>query len=182
MGKVESLSSDVNFIKEFEELKLKQRLLIDSLKKKSQSEQERLFLEINAKLDFLVQIFKEANSSDDEKEKVDFEAKFNDVLDKIDSLSIKVDDSFTKVEKLQDKIVSDKSSNKPVLKAQLLEKDKVSDSPPLVSKTSLGDKSKPVENSSSGALPPPPAFKTEIAAKFGEVLKEDGVTKKKKWF
>lgn len=35
MAKNDSLSSDINFIKEFEELKLKQKLLVESLKKKA---------------------------------------------------------------------------------------------------------------------------------------------------
>lgn len=170
MSKVVGLSSDVNFIKEFEELKLKQRLLIDSLKKKSQSEQERLFLEINAKLDFLVQIFKEANSTDDEKEKIDFEAKFNEVLDKINSLSTKVDESFSKIELLKTKTAIDKSSTNSPLKTSVENNSKDLGVPPISSKVS------------SNSLPPPPAFKTEISDKNKGALKGDSSAKKKKWF
>ena len=57
MVKKEALSSDLRFIKEVEELKIKQKLLIESLKRKNSDEQNKLFLEINSKLDFLVNIF-----------------------------------------------------------------------------------------------------------------------------
>lgn len=83
MAKNTTLSSDVDFIKEFEELKLKQKLLIDSLNKKNITQQNQLFLEINAKLDFLVKIFKDANEADSKAEEEKLEAHFKEVLDKI---------------------------------------------------------------------------------------------------
>ena len=73
-----------DFIKEFEELKLKQKLLIDSLNKKNISQQNQLFLEINSKLDFLVKIFKEANDADNKEEEEKLSSHFKEISDKMD--------------------------------------------------------------------------------------------------
>lgn len=84
MAKNTTLSSDVDFIKEFEELKLKQKLLIDSLNKKNISQQSQLFMEINSKLDFLVKIFKDANDTDSKIEEEKLEIHFKGNSEKLD--------------------------------------------------------------------------------------------------
>ena len=98
MAKITSISSDLDFIKEFEELKLKQKLLIDSLNKKNGSQQNQLFLEINSKLDFLVKIFKDANDTDSKAEEEKLQIHFKEVLDKIDLVQKSFDEKFTKLE------------------------------------------------------------------------------------
>lgn len=103
MAKTTTISSDIDFIREVEELKLKQKLLVESLKKKNSNEQNQLFLEINSKLDFLVKIFSEANKHDEEEneeEKIDFETKFSEVDDKIDKVSKNLGERFDTIEKL----------------------------------------------------------------------------------
>lgn len=172
MVKAESLGSDVDFIKEFEELKIKQRLLIESLKRKSQSEDGKLFLEINAKLDFLVKIFKEANSNDDKKDDINFEEKFNEVFDKFDSLSAKVDESLKTVEELQSKVINDKK----ILDAKEVV-NKIEDVPVSNLPVDISAKSKiPLSN-----LPPPPPS-NNIDVKSDIIKSGDEKDKKRKWF
>ena len=97
MVKSNELSSDVNIIKEFEELKLKQRLLIESLKNNTDSNQNKLFLEINSKLDFLVKIFTEANQTESEDEHKT-ENKYNEIINMISNLEEKFNTSFLNIE------------------------------------------------------------------------------------
>lgn len=98
MAKNTSLTSDVDFIKEFEELKLKQKLLIDSLNKKNISQQNELFLEINSKLDFLVKIFKDANDNDSKAEEEKLESHFKLISDKMDLIQKDTNDRLDKLE------------------------------------------------------------------------------------
>jgi len=86
-----SLSSDMEFIKNFEELKLKQKLLIETLKNKRKGEEDNILIEINSKLDFLVKLFKEAQGADDETNNL------TDLNTKIDSLENKFNENFTKL-------------------------------------------------------------------------------------
>lgn len=98
MTKKESLISDIDFVKEVEELKLKQKILIESLKKKNSNEQNKLFLEINSKLDFLVNIFKETNKIDNEE--VQEETKqFEEIISKIDEVKKDFELKFNSIEK-----------------------------------------------------------------------------------
>lgn len=61
----EQLSSDIDLIKEFESLKLKQSLLIESLKNKKKEELiEDRISEMHSKLDQLLAIFLEAKDDD----------------------------------------------------------------------------------------------------------------------
>lgn len=80
MVKNDSLSSDLDLIKEVEELRLKQKLLVESLKQKQSGELQQALIEIHSKLDFLVKIFKEANSNsedeDQESKLISLEEKF----------------------------------------------------------------------------------------------------------
>ena len=101
----------MDFIKEFEELKLKQKLLIGSLNKKTRNETDRLLIEVNSKLDFLVKIFKEANSTENETEHLD--EKFVEITEKLDSFNKVVLDKFKELdEKISDiKITSEIGSS-----------------------------------------------------------------------
>lgn len=117
MVKNDNLSSDIDFIKEFEELKIKQKLLIESLKKKTQSEQSKLFLEINSKLDFLVKIFTEANKAESEvsPERKHFDSQFHLILTKVDELFDAFDEKINNMEKSFNKqleVYSSKYQNK----------------------------------------------------------------------
>lgn len=66
-----SLGSDLDLVKEFEELKIKQRLLLENLKHQNREEKKDLFLkEIGANVDFLVTVFKETEKNDAEEPQV----------------------------------------------------------------------------------------------------------------
>lgn len=157
MAKKDSFSDDLNFVKEFEELKLKQKLLIDSLNRKNKTQMNEFLIDINSKLDFLVKIFKETmdnDSSEDEKNVLD--EKLNSILENIDNkfntLNEKIDNKFINIE---DQISLVKAS---------------------ISKNENSVKS--LDNS----LPPSPEFKADLSSKIPLSLKKDEVEKKKKWF
>ena len=97
MVKHESISSDINFIKEFEELKLKQKLLVESLKHKKKIKDEGALVDLNAKLDFLVKIFKEVQETEEEETKLD-EA-INKIIARIDEMDEKYNEKFKIIEK-----------------------------------------------------------------------------------
>jgi hypothetical protein len=67
MGKDE-LSSDLDLVKELEQIKLKQRLLIETLRRKADLQETKVQQQMNAKLDFLVKIFKDTSGQDQEKD------------------------------------------------------------------------------------------------------------------
>ncbi|MCA9496732.1 MAG: hypothetical protein KC589_07320 [Nanoarchaeota archaeon] len=94
MAKNDSLSSDINFIKEFEELKLKQKLLVESLKKKGKSEYEIILTNIDSKLDFLVKIFKEAKQEELKHEEENVENNIANVLASLDELKGSLDEKY----------------------------------------------------------------------------------------
>lgn len=172
MAKSSGLSSDIDVIKEFEELKLKQKLLIESLKRNGETTQNKLFLEINSKLDFLVKIFMEANnptSDENAEEKIDYEAKFKEVLDKVASLGNNFNDRLDKIEsKISSNSIPKIDLDKPV---QNLSNNNSQNTPE--------DKSK-VESKGSTELnlPPAPDFETKIE----DLSSDDAPKKKKKWF
>jgi len=62
------MRSNMEFIKEFEELKLKQKILIDSLKKGQQDKKQEALDEMNSKLDFIVTLFQQATGEGEEEE------------------------------------------------------------------------------------------------------------------
>lgn len=176
MTKATSLSEDLNFVKEFEELRLKQKLLIDSLNKKNSSQMNTYLLDINSKLDFLVKIFKEANSSQDESELTTLiTSKFVELTEKIEENNKSLEEKFENInEKLG--ILDNKVNKTEGLVEKDLEKNDV-------------DKN----------LPPKPEFKidsTKIDKIAQESSKSDDVNsqkdflgtsdeeikKKKKWF
>lgn len=93
MVKNSSLSSDIDFIKEFEELRLKQKILIESLNKKNQFKEKELLMEMNSKLDFLVKIFKDSADSDFN-EKDFLTQNFKQVFDKMEEMRSQFDNSI----------------------------------------------------------------------------------------
>lgn len=162
MAKKDSFSDDLNFVKEFEELKLKQKLLIDSLNRKNKTQMNEFLIDINSKLDFLVKIFKETmdnDSSEDEKNVLD--EKLNSILENIDNkfntLNEKIDNKFTDIE------------------------DQIS-----LTKVSISNNVNPIksiDNLNNSPLPPKPEFKAELSNKIPESFKKNEVKdKKKKWF
>ena len=96
MAKNDSLSSDINFIKEFEELKLKQKLLVESLKKKGKSEYEMILTNIDSKLDFLVKIFKEAKEVEAKHEE-EGESTIASVMTSLDELKVSLDEKYSEL-------------------------------------------------------------------------------------
>ncbi len=155
MARKETLNSDVDFIREFEELKIKQRLLIENLKKKGQINQEKLFLEINSKLDFLVKIFQENNSStEDGADDESSENTSNPVVDKLDAFEKSFNEKFINLEeKINDALLKLKSESSKVKTESL-------------NMVSGGD-----------LLPPKPDFESKI-----EDVKDSTEKKKSKWF
>lgn len=100
MAKGSDLGSDVDFIKEFEELRLKQKILIESLNRQKKSKEKELIIEINSKLDFLVKVFKDSENSDFD-EQTYLDNHFNDLNGKIDQIfemSSSFDDRLKKME------------------------------------------------------------------------------------
>ena len=84
------MNSDLDLVRELESLRLKQRLLTESLEKKKDLGKSEQLADIASKLDFLVSIFKSAteeeqSEKEDTKEKIEeLDKKFSEVLDKID--------------------------------------------------------------------------------------------------
>jgi methyl-accepting chemotaxis protein len=109
MAKNESLSSDIELIKEIEELKLKQKLLIETLKKKNSTELTRLFSEVNSKLDFLVKIFKEANENSESEDEI--ATKLNEIDDKIDKVKSMVEETMRTISLDLEQKLSEKFMN-----------------------------------------------------------------------
>lgn len=183
--KTTEISSDLDFVKEFEELKLKQKLLIESLKRSGNNQQNKLFLEINSKLDFLVKIFTEANISENGEEKVDYESKFTQINDKLEELSVKIEDKFVT---LIDKI-SPNSNVKPEIDNYIgtpeieskpvesnLKEEKTVVETPLPPLPRIEEKIFEVDPKKE-ILPPLPNFELKTSE-----INSEPVGKKKRWF
>lgn len=97
MTKSPGLSSDIDFIKEFEELRLKQKILIESLNKNHKSKEKDLLFEISSKLDFIVKIFQDSDDTDFN-EKEFLETHFKEVSSKLDKISSSFEERFSKLE------------------------------------------------------------------------------------
>lgn len=104
MTKKESLSSDLDLVKELEQLRLKQKLLIDSLKKKENSRVDSSLTEISNKLDFLVSIFKEANSQEG-KDEVKIEESINSLSEKVEFIESTFNEKLEHFEKILKKSI-----------------------------------------------------------------------------
>ncbi len=108
MVKNTSLSSDIDLIKEFEELKLKQKLLVGTLKRKDEYVENRFLLELNSKIDFLVKIFKEAKEIEETNAN---DGDISKVIGRIDTMESKLDELTKKIDKLNFSDLSINSSN-----------------------------------------------------------------------
>jgi len=97
MVKKDSLSNDIDLIKEFEELKLKQKLLISSLNRKNKDVLEVQIIDLSKKVDFLVKIFKEANSEDEDGENKLLT--LEDIDSKISNFEANLNERFDSMEK-----------------------------------------------------------------------------------
>lgn len=171
MSKVESLSEDLNLVKEFEELKLKQKLLIDSLNKKNSSQMNNYLLEINSKLDFLVKIFKEVNSSQDENELANLiTSKFVELVEKIEEKSKNLEE---KIENINEKL--DILDNKVNKTENLVEKDLDKNLPP---KPEFKIDSKKIDKIEQESLK---SNDLNYQKNFLETSQEE-IKKKRKWF
>jgi len=156
------LNSDLDFIKEFEELRLKQKLLVETLSKKNSSEMNKYLLDINSKLDFLVKIFKESTSSED--------MSITQLDEKLNSYFSKIIDKISFVEtNLNEKIDNVKNNIGGFSK--------------LIEKTE-GIVEKNLEKQDLSELTneiPKPNFNVDESKK--KAILEEGVkNKKKKWF
>ncbi len=136
MSTKSSLSSDLDLVKEFEQLKLKQKLLIESLHKKKLSEESEQMIQLSNKVDFLVKIFKEAQNLDNTN------TEFTQIEEKLNSLS----DSMTAFEEKFTAFQEEISS-----KIDALSKRNIS--PSMSSSDNL--------DSSNTNLPPKPSFSTQ---------------------
>jgi hypothetical protein len=186
MAKNDSLSSDIDLIKELESLRIKQKLLVESLSKKSGEHENILLSHIDAKLEFLVKIFQDTSTPapvQNESEKVDengkeivgetFESRLFERLESIENSMI------ARFDELDEKILKLKASQKK-------EQSKL-----------------PSQTSNSDKLPPIPTFNEDIKVKTDdskttsestvkssektldntlENSSEEIIEKKKKWF
>lgn len=161
MVKSQSLSSDLDLIKEVEELRLKQKLLVESLKQKQESQLTSDLHDIHTKLDFLVKIFKDANSSSEEEE------------DKFEALEEKFETQF----KQQEKVYLEKLNS---LESSLLD---ISTLLSHVKSPFPAEKKPIVNNDSKEVSPPKPDFSLEHSSIEDKVQTIDTKPKKKKgWF
>ncbi len=171
MTKKEVSKMDLEFVKEYEELRLKQKLLIENLKRKAKTQESELFMEVNSKLNFLVKIFKDSIKEDEEAqaEKTSFE----------ENMTKKIDELMEKIESVSSSLTQ---------KIDALEK-KLANAGPLSS--SSADDGLPSKNESTstedkkeGDSLPPPDFKSEIKDGEEADAKNEGPAKKekKKWF
>ncbi len=145
-----SLSRDVDFIKEFEQLKIKQKLLIESLSKKNKDELTNFLFEINSKLDFLVKIFKEANDENSHKD----ETEGNSIEDKVSSLEEKLTSIDTALNEKMDLLLEKVTSLKTMSHTSTI-------TPQPISMPSTKAPSPAPIPEQSSKLPPPPSFKVE---------------------
>lgn len=96
MVKDSSLSSDIDLIKEFEELKLKQKILVESLNRKNKSKEKEFLIELNSKLDFLIKIFRDTSDTDfNEQEYLD--QKFSELMIKIEDIEKNLNQRVTEI-------------------------------------------------------------------------------------
>jgi len=198
-----SFVDDIALVKEIEELKLKQQLLISSLKKKAQTQESQLFLDVNSKLDFLVKIFKESISPHEEGENIEgeeeetIETKVDKLIEKIDILNSNFNEKIEKIEKkigsasITSKInkpnkseeLSQDDSSKEILadvKKEVIIDNKVKD----VSKVDIEnpkDESERLVKPEDAKLPPKPDFESKIEETKATIV-ENKKEKKKKWF
>ena len=162
MAKNDSLSSDIDLIKELEGLRIKQKLLVESLSKKSGEHENILLSHIDAKLEFLVKIFQDtsapAPTAGTPEKKVDengeeiieenFESKLFERLESIENSMI------ARFDEMEEKISKLKTSQ-------------------MKTQSSL-----PSENLTSNKLPPIPNFNEESKVKVDDSKSETELVEK----
>ena len=198
MTKTTSLSADLNLIKELEELRLKQKLLIDSIKKKDSSKQDSILKEINSKLDFVVNLFKDANedSEDSTHQKVEeIEKKFTELQTNLESRFDKLEElikSNSSENKKNSSSNSDSNSTnssqdtkdsnlppKPDFDAQSIDDQSTNSSKKELDISNRIENIKSVGGNKSESTPPlEPLSKNDVK----NVAKDDEKKSKKKWF
>lgn len=101
----ESLSSDLDLIKEFESLKLKQSLLLESLKRnKVRNDENELMKDIHSKMSQLLEVFlevKDSGEKEDLKKDIDYSSNFVQLTEKVDSLESKLNQILKLVKSLE---------------------------------------------------------------------------------
>lgn len=135
----ETLSADIDLVKEVEQLRIKQKLLISALEKEKSEEKNQQLADISSKIDFIVEIFKNASNEDSQKEEdvqTTILEKLDDVLSTVEK---RFDDIDAKIAKLN----------------QQPQKQPQQDSN-TTQNTSSNDKS---------SLPPPPQFYDQVKQK-----------------
>jgi len=155
MTKENSLSSDINIVKELEELRLKQKLLISSLNKKNKNELEISIIDLTKKVDFLVKIFQDSNSPKDETEEIVEEKnlQIEELKEKLEKLELSINENFENLNKKISEI-----------------------------STSLNKKDE-IKNFSNIPLPPLDIEVNSDIKKIEEVNNNESIKKeKKKWF
>lgn len=91
----DTLSADLDLVKEIEQLRIKQKLLIDALGRKKKEEHSKQLADLSSKIDFLVEIFKNASKDDDEKE----EDKQASLIEKLDEMTSTLEKRFDVIDK-----------------------------------------------------------------------------------
>lgn len=94
MASKDTLSADLDLVKEIEQLRIKQRLLIDSLNRKYKHDKDKQLADLSSKLDFIVEIFKDASEQDEKKEHEE-----NPVLTKLDEFFTTFESRFDELER-----------------------------------------------------------------------------------
>lgn len=182
MVKHTSLSSDLDLIKELEELRIKQKLLVESLGKKKLSKDDELLINLDAKIDFLVKIFQES-SSPEESEDESGENSHSKIMEKLNSIEENLNQKFEELsEKLLNSSITSEESKEPSKSSESTEKTSITPSnadsiesipAPVVTPISSTETPKDsipapeiVSTSSSNNLPPIPNFKPSSQAEI----------------
>lgn len=178
----ESLSSDIDLIKEFEQVKLKQKLLINSISQKNITFQNQTLDEINKKLDFLVNIFQKADESEQddhiEKKIIELSETVNTSFSQLTEKITNVEENYTnlneKIENLTQLFLKQKeeTNTKSIINKEVQEQNNIVPTTSNVPKQSNLDVIKK-QISQDSPSPPPPNFKVDT---------ENKSVKKKKWF
>ncbi|NQZ84678.1 MAG: hypothetical protein HRU03_03075 [Nanoarchaeales archaeon] len=196
MAKNTSLSSDIDLIKELESLRIKQKLLVETLTKNESKQNEEILVHIDAKLDFLVKIFQESSnpseSENSEKETESEESEKSENTESEDTEKETVEDSLEI--KLFEKLESIENSMNTRFD-ELLEKISKLNSVSSSNENTYGNNSEsksslPSQTLEVTDLPPIPEFgaqdsdvkNDEVSKDAQDIVDESKDKKKGKWF
>lgn len=99
------LSTDLDLVKEIEQLKIKQKLLLRALKdQEKKEEQEKILESMSAQIQFLVEIFKEVNANDSKDIEEENKNQTHEISDKIESIKIAIFERLNQIEEKVDLI------------------------------------------------------------------------------